>query len=57
MEQEIYGEAIGYCSYCFDDIIDDQPYVMRGNLKYHKDCYELISPEIDDIYLEEIDGE
>ncbi len=32
---------IGYCSYCFNEIYDYQPYTVDNGDKYHKECYEI----------------
>jgi hypothetical protein len=57
MTNNNYDEnIIEVCSYCFDDILDNYPYVVYQNKKYHKECYDLIRPELLEID-EELDGE
>jgi len=47
-ENEIFDEAIGYCLYCKEEIKASTTYVVKGEDKYHSECYKLID-ESDEI--------
>lgn len=38
---------IGYCNYCKEEILKDEPYVVYDGIKYHRECFKQMNTFID----------